>query len=184
MHPTPRRNNAMPSRYLSQVVKSISNAEQEDIFSDTLMDNQFAHARSAIAEYNMYREPFYKQLRDYETFITQGYVTWGDLNGLLPDFDSKTRYAPMSNEPRSIELEHRAMGSQQWSGATHETVVASIISQSMGTILSSCLLTYVDCQFSKRLSMAVSYSKLTRTMVKSACWHLPILSTHGLSTVV
>ena len=145
-----RRMNGLSSRYLSSIVKSVITSDTTDIFDTGLNQSRYALARSSssIKEGNLIQDPVTRELKEISTFLSDGYVTWDDLNRIVPHLDDDTQIMFMKNNPNMLSREARGHDTERWDGGSQTTVAATIISQSLGAILSSCLLTYIELEFS------------------------------------
>lgn len=157
---TSRRANGLSSRYLSSIVSSIISADTHDIFSDDIRDARYGKARSSVKETTLLRDSFAKELKMYSTFKQDGYVTYADLNHMCPNFDLETKVVMMKQSPNLLDRASQSGDSQDWGDSSHSTVAATIVSQSMGAIMTQCLLTYIDCTFSNETSDGIPFLEI------------------------
>lgn len=147
---TSKRVNGLSSRYLSNIINSVIGAESEGMFDTGMRQSRYALARSSegIKETNLISDPLSRELKNVSTFLSDGYVTWDDLNRIVPGLDDQTDVSFMKSSPDRLNREARGLDTEGWDDGSQTTVAATIISQSLGAILSSCLLTYIECEFS------------------------------------
>ena len=141
-----RRRNGLASSYLTDLLKPTIQAESVDMFSDG-DTSRYDQARSAVSEPTISGDEFLRHLKSYPTFTEGGYLEWQEMCRLLPELNAKSKMAVMSQDPKLQTHQSRSNEAESWGAATMEAIAASIINSSMGAILSSCLLTGVDIEF-------------------------------------
>lgn len=146
---TSRRTNGLSSRYLSSIVNSVLSAETDDLFETGMRQSRYALARasSGVKEGSLIQDAVTRELKEVSTFLTDGYVTYSDLNRIVPTLDAKTDIMFMKDNPDLQMRQSRNHDTESWDGGNQATVAATIISQSLGAILSSCLLAYIEVEF-------------------------------------
>lgn len=142
-----RRRNGMASSYLADLLKPAISAESVDLFSDG-DTSRYDRARVAVSEPTISGDYLLRHLKQFPTFQDGGYLEWQELERIFPNIEAMSKLAVMSNDPKLQHHQGRADNSNSMSAATMEAVTASIINSSMGAILSSCLITSVDIEFS------------------------------------
>lgn len=142
-----RRRNGLASRYLSDIfrpVKTVDPSLSQNVigFDDYTSLDQ---AAAKIRESSISSDAFTRRLRTYVEFIEDGYVTWGDLCDIIHELDERT---VVSMEADKVSrFSNRARDSETWHGADNETITATMINQSLSAIMATCLVTYLECEF-------------------------------------
>lgn len=146
---TSRRLNGLPSRYLTSIIKSVITSETDGLFESRMHNARYALARSSegVRENNLIQDAVTRELKEISTFLSDGYITYRDLNRIIPGIDDSTDIMFMKNNPTMLSRQARGNDTERWDGGSQTIVAATIISQSLGAMLASCLLTYVDLEF-------------------------------------
>lgn len=146
---TSRRLNGLPSRYLASIIKSVVSSDTDDLFDTGMRNSRYAKARSSsgVKENNLIQDAVTRELKEVSTFLSDGYITYRDLNRIVPRLDADTDVMFLKNNPTMLSRQARSNNTERWDGGNQTVVAATIVSQSLGAILASCLLTYIDLEF-------------------------------------
>lgn len=115
-----RRINGLSSRYLANIVNSVVASESADMFDSGMAQSRYARARASegIKETNMIQDVVTRELKGVSTFLSDGYITWYDLNRIVPGLDDKTRVSFMKTSPDRLSREARGLDTAGWDDGT------------------------------------------------------------------
>lgn len=141
-----RKNNSAP-HYVTNALTAYRNtmAFAEDAADISSMYNE---ARGLVKEDSMTSDKFFFQLKSQTAnFASHGYVTYGELCSIFPEFDQVAVVMPIKKVERNNHntpwVTHQRGDTEYWSSATNETVWASILTQSVPSVMMDLMLTRV-----------------------------------------
>lgn len=136
-----RRNNNNPAQYMSRILKSY---QESFVAADATVDNMdtiLRNARKNVAELPIEKDLALATL-GYETeFKANQCIRWGELKRFRPDLDNIAviaRHSAASGVPLSVRGQF-----QNWNGTDNETVAATIIANTLPSIMSDLICTKV-----------------------------------------
>lgn len=136
-----KRRDTSPTRYLSNTLNCYQNAVME-ANTDQLGGSSGGNQESILSEAvsfsrnaRLRTNTFLSVLRDNADYMQRGYVTLRELQNLFPEttHDSVLRYS-MDNG-QSLRKVSYAEDSRGWGGADHTTIGASLVSQTVPSIM-------------------------------------------------
>lgn len=135
-----RRKESRPF-YLSESIKSYQNAQTQSNVYEAESDTSplWGGAREYLREPTMSSNKFFSALSGMSNFRSTGFVTYAELNMLLPDLDHKAEVITSGRAQQSAE--YVPGQGEAWGGSTHETMAATLLQQLVPGIMSDCLLT-------------------------------------------
>lgn len=169
-----RKNTSAP-HYVAGVLKGYRDTTE---FSDNAADlsDMMSQAAGTVKDEDMGGDKFFHQLTTQTaTFSEGGTVSLGELNSVFPDFDAKAVVIMSSQVNRSTqpyEL-HQAGQTESWTSSNNETVWATILAQSLPSIMMDLMITQVafvatnqtlDGQFYVNIGDVGSFSNIDMTM--------------------
>lgn len=141
------RKDTSPVRYLSSSLSAYQHARKEynssmhdtdDVLFNRGTDSTevlFGEAAAMCRNSSITSNTFLGILRDHTGFMEQGYVTWGELKALFPELsnDMVARFA--MDDGRGIRQVSHAGQSQNWNGADYTSIGASLLAQTVPSIM-------------------------------------------------
>lgn len=134
-----KRRDTSPTRYLSNTLGSYQQAVKE--YNNSSMDGEISaevllgEAASFSRNTQLYTNSFIAVLRDRAGYMEKGYVTLRELQEMFPEtrMENVLRYS-MDNG-QSIRKVNLAEDSQGWGGADYTSIGASLIAQTVPSIM-------------------------------------------------
>lgn len=139
-----RRYNNVAGHYLANTLNAINSAANQAI---TEMDQTsplnlrngdpatfFGQASDTIRDPNLTSDDFFYMLKNRTNFVEQGSISWGDLMMLSPNADRNAKLLlrqQMSKVNNNADNRLSDMSGEYWTGANHNTRVATILSQAI-----------------------------------------------------
>lgn len=142
-----RRSNCSAPHYVADVLKGYRKTFD---FSDHAVDlhDAMATAQGLVQENSLTADPFFHDLTTKTSNFSQGgSVTYGELMSLFPNFDHIAAVILSKQMLRSSPqpyMNHQAGQTEYWTGSTMETVWASILGQSVPSLMMDLLLTRIS----------------------------------------
>lgn len=117
-------------RNLSSYIASASEPERAHYHDDGNVDTlDLAHNR--VEETDLEIDPYFEELKDQTRILDDGYITYGELLKLNPDYDWDKLAFGRRKSGRRLDLSNQA----GWKGTDNETLAARIICQSLPGIM-------------------------------------------------
>lgn len=135
------RTNNLPSRYVSGILTKVRSYSNQDMDDYTSLDM----AASSLANDRLDDGYLLRRLKVYDTFTASGYITWDDLCYEIIDLDKETLVARGSSVNRSTPAPSDSEG---WYGADNSTLAATMINQSLSSIMTMAMIIYLECEIS------------------------------------
>jgi hypothetical protein len=141
------RKDTSPVRYLSSSLSAYQHARQEynssmhdtdDILFNRSTDSTeilFGEAAAMCRNSSITSNTFLGVLREHTGFMERGYVTWGELTGLFPELLNNQCAKFAMDDGRSIRQVSHAGQSQNWNGADYTSIGASLLAQTIPSIM-------------------------------------------------
>lgn len=141
------RKDTSPVRYLSSSLSAYQHARQEynssmHDSSDQLFNRSsdsteilFGEASTMCRNSSITSNTFLGILREHTGFMERGYVTWGELTGLFPELLSTQCARFAMDNGQSIKKVSHAGQSQNWNGADYTSIGASLLAQTIPSIM-------------------------------------------------
>lgn len=141
------RKDTSPVRYLSSSLSAYQHARKEynssthdtdDILFNRGTDSNevlFGEAAAMCRNSSITNNTFLQILRDHTGYMEQGYVTWGELQKLFPELCHPTVARFSMDDGRSIRKVSHAGQSQNWNGADYTSIGASLLAQTIPSIM-------------------------------------------------
>lgn len=147
-----RRDNAVPTSYLSKILKGVStaNAALSTGISVDEMDG-LTNASQTVKEERLDIDGVMLELNTFDNgfFMHAGYITWGQLQRMIPNIDSVTTFSMRASAVVQTNVPDAVSGNfSHWSGANAETLIANRVSQLIPAIMTSSLLGTLSFVFS------------------------------------
>ncbi len=146
-----KRSNASTANYVADILKGYRGAY--DSFSPNESDGMgslMQAARGTVAENLMATDPFFELLqRMTSNFVNGGFVSYGELASVIPEFDSQVNIMPSSQVAKQSAHgfeNHRAGDTEHWNGSTLETTWATGLSASVPSLMMDLMLTGIYFQ--------------------------------------
>ena len=143
-----RRNNSAPF-YVSGAVNAYRNTID---FADNGADyaDMTNEARGQVQEDTMAGDKFFFMLKQHSNSFSQnGTVTYGEMCSMFPEFDHVAVVITHREIEQQNQMQEKPFATHQrgqteyWTGSNNETVAASILSQSVPSIMMDLMLTRV-----------------------------------------
>lgn len=146
-----RRSNASASHYVAGVLDGFRKTMDYGDYSDSLnFDGAMANAKGIVQDDSVSADPFFSMLTMGETnFKHGGFITYGELCAMFPDFDNKTIVSLSKNmvkQTSSFSLlseSHTRGQTEHWVGMGNETIWATALSQSVPSLMMDLMLTQI-----------------------------------------
>lgn len=141
------RKDTSPVRYLSSSLSAYQHARAE--YNSTMHDTNdllfnrgtdsaeilYGEASTVCRNSSIASNTFLGILREHTGFMERGFVTWGELTGLFPELlGSQCARFAMDNG-QSIKKVSNAGQSQRWDGADYTSIGASLLAQTIPSIM-------------------------------------------------
>lgn len=162
-----RRSNCLPSTYLAKTVSELHNQQMAN------GDDQFFNLAS-IAAKNLSELPDYTDkalnLLNKLSFNARGSITYGELNEVCPDTDTKTAFIDKTVSSSQIQAAQSGahanfllQGAQRGSsapltGSNEETIVATIVAQAVPAIMTDLMLTSISFSANNLVSVGNDFA--------------------------
>lgn len=141
------RRDTSPVRYLSSSLSAYQHARKE--YNGTMHDNDsimfnqktdsnevlFGEAAAMCRNSSITSNTFLQMLRDNTGYMERGYVTWGELTNLFPELHQPGVARFAMNNGQSIRQVSNAGQSQSWNGADYTSIGASLLAQTVPSIM-------------------------------------------------
>lgn len=142
-----KRKDTSPVRYLSSSLNAYQHArkeynssmhDQDDILFNRASDSSeilYGEAASVCRNSSITSNTFLGILREHTGFMERGYVTWRELSGLFPELlDNQCALFSMDNGQSKRKVSHCGQ-SQAWNGADYTSIGASLLAQTIPSIM-------------------------------------------------
>ena len=136
---TSRRTNAIPSRFLSNVVENYRNATHLADYGNGT-DDIYARAIQTTHEGSPYETPFVRALSDLHQVPCRSFFTMNDLVMLDPNAANQTTYQSLQ---QTVRLHQAGDTDSNWTAATMETQIATTLTHSISALMLNCMLVSV-----------------------------------------
>lgn len=137
-----KRSNGLATKYVSEVVSSLNTGYSgQNQFLGTGAE-PFEEARSNCRENLLTSDSIISLLNLNTSYLYDSYVTYQDLCRIFPDLDSVTVLVMKGNTVRTFREAVRG-DCETWNSSTMETVAATILSNSVPSIMSDLMLAQV-----------------------------------------
>lgn len=164
-----RRSNGLASSYLNDLLKPAIQSNDDDNLTRQFGNvTRYDKARSSTgsAELTVSSDHFLRHLKQYANFVEGGYLTWAEMKDLIPNLHEETDLILKGASKQIQRAQSFADESESIGIATQEAISASIINASIGAMLSRCLITGLDFEFSNETidyqgTMKIRYESLT-----------------------
>lgn len=149
-----RYSNGSASQYLARTmdgqIKALQQADYQDDAS-TIMGN----ASGIVREDTVAQDNFMAWLSQKGLLSGNGYVTWGELCHADPSVDHVAEFY-IGGEAQQMQLEpqHQVGQTAEFHQATHETVFANILAQSLPAALLDCMITKAQFRATNRIAQS------------------------------
>ncbi|MNQ02258.1 hypothetical protein D3C85_149270 [compost metagenome] len=139
------RENNDPSRFLSRALTAHSRATANRGMGDADRDDDdmvMTSAADLAVENSLDVDPYLEELRRVSGIMDSGYITFGELMEMNPEFDEDKQlpFTPYEMRKSSIDLS----GASKWSSDEPETLAATIIAQSLPVVMINAMYSKVD----------------------------------------
>lgn len=115
-------------RTLSAYLASASDPDLQHHYDEGSADT-LNHAHDRVEETDLELDPYIEEMKMHHRILDDGYITWGDLQRLNPDFDFDKIIFGRRKGRMSTENE------AGWKGTDNESIAARIIRQSLPGIM-------------------------------------------------
>lgn len=139
-----RRNNGSASHYLSRTLGAYRQAYNDDTNNSNDLGALLGTAAGTVQEGLVSTDGFLAYLLRMQTtgLLESGSVTYGELCQFEPNLDQHiTDVFPITPTYRATNYVHHAGDSENWTGNTMETVIATALSHSVPSIMTDMMLT-------------------------------------------
>lgn len=138
-----RRNNGTASNYLSRTLAAYNQAYQNDSNSVNDMGQLLDTASGSVQEGLVTQDGFIAELirMSVTGIVETGTVTYGELCRLQPGLDNMVDVFPITPAYRQTNYIHQAGDSENWTGSTMETIMATALTHSVPSLMTDMMLT-------------------------------------------
>ncbi|BEG72705.1 hypothetical protein [Pseudomonas phage PA1C] len=138
-----QRRDTSPTRYLSNTLGAYQHAVKEnamenqgdDLFGAPDKDVMFGEAAAQCRNQQIHTNTFLAVLKDHAGYMENGYITFRDLKRLFPECGTQQVTQFSMNDGRSIRRISQAEDSEVWSGADYTSIGASLLAQTIPSIM-------------------------------------------------
>ena len=134
-----KRANAVAPEYLHKTINALTDAYSH---ADTTADSAeiYAGAYASLREGMLVHDNFLAMISKCTQYAINGYMTYGEFCQLFPNSEHVRAIAMQGNAQQTSMIPSRG-GSEFWHVATHEAVIASILSQAIPAIMMDNMIT-------------------------------------------
>ena len=135
-----KRTNAVPTNYVSSIVKNYTNAySQVGISSDSIGDDDaLSTAQQYARENSAARDPFLDTVASMKAMPVSNLFTLNDLRNIDPDLDNKMIY--VKKGLAQMNDVHMAGQTQGWNGSDLHTHIANLLANAVPSLMMSHLI--------------------------------------------
>jgi len=139
-----RRRNGSATHYLADVINNYQSAIEYSEHGYPV-NNWAENARGALIESTTDQDAFLRHLKNGSVnFVNTGGITYGEICHLFNGFDAISTLMLAKKVYRSSGIEnHQAGQTEYWTSANNETVWATILSQSVPSLMMDLMLTRI-----------------------------------------
>lgn len=141
-----RENNLAPS-YISRVANAYQTSLTQ-VTDDTNMKDIMTNAKGLVQDPLLTRDKFIKLISDMTQFNYTGFITYGELCRMQPGLDNITDV--IYQDKRALHQYHTRGQTAEWVGANQESVIASILFQSVPAVMVQFMLTRIQVRITNR----------------------------------
>ena len=145
-----RRENTVPTAYLSKILRGVS--DNLGSMSMGIAEDEHAaltNASIAVKESQLTIDPLIVEIANSTGYSECGFVTWAELNRIVPNLDLVTRYSDRASAVVQTNVPDADAGNfQGWQGVSFETSIANSISQLVPAMMTSCMIGSITFAFS------------------------------------
>tara|TARA_B100000929_G_scaffold267488_2_gene235741 strand:- start:1910 stop:3424 length:1515 start_codon:yes stop_codon:yes gene_type:complete len=139
-----RKNSSAP-HYVSGVLKGFRDVHTFGADSEDLPD-VMAEAAGTVKDQDLGKDRFFHDLTTQTTsFPEGGSVTYGEMQGVFPEFDHRAVVVLNSQVSRQQQpYEHHQVGqTEHWKGSNNETIWSTILAQSVPSVMMDLMITRI-----------------------------------------
>lgn len=139
-----RQNNSAP-HYVSGVLRGFRDT---GAYADQTenMSNVMADAAGTVKDENVSQDRFFHELVTRTSNFTEGgYVTYGELQSVFPEFDhvAGVIFTTHTNRTQQPYEQHHVGQTEHWGGSDNETIWSTILTQTLPSLMMPLMLTRV-----------------------------------------
>lgn len=138
------RQNTNHNEYLAKTLGALNNAQNNGNLAEESYDHIVNEARSKVRESSVHDDQILSQWDDQTGYIEQGFITYGMLADISPSVLHNTRV--FLSKPAERSATTYTDNTEHFRGSTVETIMASILSNTIPPLAMECLLTKVEFQ--------------------------------------
>jgi hypothetical protein len=142
-----RRGNAVATSYAAQLLDGYSRANLDQNFGVNKEEDILEGARGYVQEGMVQNNAFFRAISNYRDGFMANWFTWNDLCKLDPTTDHRTAVAMLGQTTLSqtplTAYDVQGGGACPWTGSDRETLVATILSQSIPALMTDYGLTKI-----------------------------------------
>lgn len=137
-----RRENAVPTTYLSKILRGVTdNLSSLTHGIDADESLALTNASHGVSETDNMYDPVLMEILAQSDYLSRGYITWGQLNALVPNLDSATGFTSRSDVVIQTSTPDAVAGNfNHWNGVSHETLIANNIAQLVPAMMTSAMI--------------------------------------------
>lgn len=145
-----RRENAVPTTYLSKILRGVTdNLSSLSYGTDSDESLALTNASHGVSELDNMHDPVLMEILRESDYLTRGYVTWGQLNALVPNLDSATGFTSRADQVMRTNTPDAVAGEfNHWEGVGFETLIANNIAQLVPAMMTSAMIGTITFAFS------------------------------------
>lgn len=143
------RENAVPSTYLSKILRGVTD-NVSSMTSGIDIDESLAlsNAANGVSEMDNMYDPVLMQIMSHSDYLSRGFITWGQLNNLVPNLEAATGFTSRADKVIQTSVPEADSGNfSHWNGAGHETLIANNIAQLVPAMMTSSMIGSVSFAF-------------------------------------
>ncbi len=143
------RQNGVISNYLARTMDSQATANANSEY-DAQVEELANAAAARAAEQSVAKDNFLSWLLERGLLNDGASVTWGELVSQAPQADQVAKFF-VQGQAQMMEPTHQTGSTENWNVASNETIMASILSQSLPSVMLDCMVTKMWARFSNRI---------------------------------
>lgn len=146
-----RLDNTVPSTYLSKILRGV-NDHMSKLDTGGAVDeiDALSNASAAVREQDVSVDGVMVALSMFDNsfYLQHGYITWGQLERMIPNIDAVTAVTNRGNVQRKSALPDAVAGNfASWQGANSETLIVARVAQLLPAIMTSSMVAVVTIAF-------------------------------------
>lgn len=147
-----RRTNGRQADWLSRTLSAFSNRALSPEGGDGDFEDMVNSARGTVREADIYSDRFFNSLMRLTSYKQEMSITYGELCSVFDVHEEAVDLIWQGGVSRARPASDHREEQEGWNGGGVETMIATILSQSIPGIITSCMLTGIEFMASNRVS--------------------------------